>query len=156
MPIKYTEQDRADALDILEANLNDIALTSRQTKIPERTLREWRRLHRVQSLLPPDPPSAAAEALTQFHERFPTQRAALEYVRDQFIMELITFADDLPYIMQMAAPYHRLLIFMHIVDRFDKIKSLIPAYEPPIRLDSGGSTHPDDEYGPMNEDSDEA
>jgi transposase-like protein len=64
----YTEEDREEALELLGYNRNNIALTSTQTGIPERTLREWRRKQRNSVSLPPDPspesPTGSAEMRT--------------------------------------------------------------------------------------------
>ena len=53
----YTEQNREEALELLRYNHNNVALTSTQTGIPERPLREWRRKQRIENRLPPNPSS---------------------------------------------------------------------------------------------------
>jgi hypothetical protein len=120
---QYTELERRDALDILAINQNNIALTSYQTGIPQRTLRDWQRVQYMEMAPPPLTPSAAAE---QFKQRFPDKNDAVEYIVTQCLAELTAFADELPEIMRMAAPYHQVLTFIHIIDRLDKLRTLLP------------------------------
>lgn len=142
MSRQYTELERRDAMDILAINQNNIALTSYQTGIPQRTLRDWQRVQYIEQSPPPLTPSAAAE---QFKQRFPDKNDAVEYIVNQCLAELTAFADELPEIMRMAAPYHQVLTFIHIIDRLDKLRTLMP----PTRVESvdkDGSTHNTPDY----------
>ena len=134
----YTEDDREEALELLGYNRNNIALTSTQTGIPERTLREWRRKHRNNISLPPDPsPAAAAMPVGDSAE-------ALQFVYDQLVQELTRLAASLPEILASAPPYHQLLAITHIIDRVEKLQQIIPQPVQTLRVeyvDPDGSTH---------------
>lgn len=55
MPRKYTDQQKIDALQHLADNYGNVTLTAIQTGIPERTLRDWKRRRKFETLkdLPP-------------------------------------------------------------------------------------------------------
>jgi transposase-like protein len=145
VPHRYTDEQRLEALDLLDVNRNNVALTSIQTGIPERTLREWRRQDRIQRHLPPDPlPAAAAEA---FEREFTETSEAIQWIQDRFIQELVKLTQTLPEILSTASPYHQLLTLMHMIDRIEKLQTLVPQSDnhPSIRLefvDPDGSIHP--------------
>ncbi len=148
MSRQYTDEERVEALALLRCNRSNVALTSKQTRIPERTLREWRRLQRVQNGLPPDPLPAAAAA--DMARQFAESSEAVEYVRDQFLNLLVDLTDSLPEILSAASPYHQLLTVMQMIDRIEKLQMLVPlsTREPSIRIqfvDADGTTH-DDPY----------
>lgn len=50
---RYTDEERASILAVLEVNGNNFDLTARQTKVPEQTLRRWRRQAHLNKLVPP-------------------------------------------------------------------------------------------------------
>ncbi|MBZ0303023.1 MAG: hypothetical protein K8J31_24975 [Anaerolineae bacterium] len=138
MSKQYVDEERIEALAQLRINRNNVALTSRQTGVPERTLREWRRLQRLEHGLPPNPPSAAAAAVIADHvARFSEPSEALQHVYDQFLQELVTIADTLPDILSTAPPYHQLLALMNMIDRIEKLQMLVPqtASQQTIRLE---------------------
>lgn len=155
MPRTYSEDDRQEALELLGYNRNNITLTSAQTGIPERTLREWRRKQRIErSLLPPDPPSAAAAE--------PTGNAieALEFVYNQIIEESSRIAASLPEILAAAPPYHQVLAFAQLIDRLPKLHSIINQSSPPQAfrvefVDADGTTHDSPFWKRKGEDADD-
>lgn len=136
----YTEEQRAEALALLRYNRSNVALTSQQTGIPERTLREWRRLQRIENVLPPAKElSAAAKNIEDAPE-------ALEYVYKKFLKELVAIADSLPELVRTAPPYHQLLTMMKLLDRLELLHMLTTGtIDPTIQVefvDMDGSTHP--------------
>lgn len=121
----YSDQDREEALDLLTINRNNIALTSIQTHIPERTLREWRRKQRLKApTLPPYPPPAAAA------DRFDSIPEALNHVHSRILEQLVELADSLPEILATAPPYHQLLALTQLIDRVEKLQALVPRLVP--------------------------
>ena len=74
MSRRYTLQQKADALDHLQASGGNIALTHLQTGVPERTLRFWRRQLWLDSHLPlpPPPPSGGSNKNCRNSKNMPT------------------------------------------------------------------------------------
>lgn len=135
----YTPEEKAYALTEIRLSRNNIALVSARTGIPERTLREWRRLQRIENGLPPDPtPAAAANQFAETSE-------AIQHVYDQFVAELVNISDTLPEILSTASPYNQLMTLMRMIDRLEKLQMMVP---PPPRqtirieyVDPDGSVH---------------
>jgi transposase-like protein len=53
MSRRYTDEEKAEALEKLDANVGNITLTAIQTGIPVRTLHHWKRQQRIQLLMHP-------------------------------------------------------------------------------------------------------
>jgi len=124
MSYRYPPQHKAAVLAQLQANHSNVILTSIQTGIPERTIRDWRRKAYLQNqlpVLPPHTPSAAA-ATPEFEE----ESQALQYVRRQIVQEVANMAATLKDTLDTAAPYHRILALSQLLDRLIKLDILIP------------------------------
>lgn len=50
---RYTDEERASILAVLEVNGNNFDLTARQTKVPEQTIRRWTKEAHLNKLVPP-------------------------------------------------------------------------------------------------------
>ncbi len=80
---------------------------------------------------------------------------ALKYVRDQIAQETVGMAHTLHEILNHTSPYHRVLSFSLLLDRVDKLESLIAKTSPQqtIRVefaDADGTTHPTPYWERMN------
>lgn len=144
----YTDEQRIDALALLYHNRYNIALTSRQTGIPERTLREWRRLQRHDHCEPPmmNIIKAAEQAV-----RFENPGDALNHVYSVFLQELAQAADKLPQLLYGQSPLQQLQTMMKIIDRLELLKMLISdtPVEQIVRIeyvDPDGSVHANPYY----------
>ena len=122
----YPPERKAAVLQQLQANHNNVALTSIQTGVPERTIRDWRRKHWLEKALPPQgTPAAAAKPALDYGE----ETEALKFVRQQIIQEVVSVASNLADTLNTTAPYHRILALTQLLDRLIKLDAYIPETE---------------------------
>jgi transposase-like protein len=119
MSRRYTPQQKETALQRLAANFGNIAITSLQTGIPERTLRDWqqkRQLEQVQN--PPLPPKIS---------RRQQQPDTNEYqlLRDIIMEHLFQLVENLS--LDPATAYLRAAALSRLIDRVIKLEKHIPS-----------------------------
>jgi transposase-like protein len=130
MTRRYTPEEKAEALALLQANRGNIALTHVQTTVPERTLRHWRRQQWLKQqaqlpLPPPTPPRQQQEDLPEFED----DATALKFLREQIIQELLQVAVSLKDSFSVTTPYQRVLVLSQLLDRLIKLDNYIPRTE---------------------------
>ncbi|MBI5666476.1 MAG: hypothetical protein HZC41_00590 [Chloroflexi bacterium] len=139
MPKKYSPETRAAALAALQANNNDILLTSLQTGVSSRTLYDWRRqLWLQQSVLQPqcpvlpqqNPPLSPADDQAETVPEFENDLDALAFLRRQIMRELVTLSAELQRGMASSSPYQRVLALSQLLDRLMKLDEHLQPYLP--------------------------
>lgn len=125
MSKRYSPEHKALVLQKWEANGGDIALTSVQTGIPERTLRQWRQQHQRQ--LPP-PQISERRQLPEFENDL----AALDFMRRQILDELLALSGDLQGNFGVTTPYQRIQILSRLLDRLMTLDEHLKPYRPHI------------------------
>ncbi|MBC8170324.1 MAG: hypothetical protein H7X77_01570 [Anaerolineae bacterium] len=130
----YTDDQREDILICLWDNFDDIPLTSHQTGVPQRTLREWRAAYLAANpdFQPPgaptfaDPPknisAAAAANAAEVADQFILLREKLMQQIFTLVSEVSDKAGDASF---------RAIAIARLLDRVHKLDTLIPALRPP-------------------------
>lgn len=132
MSKRYTPAEKAEALDQLRINGGNIAYTSTQTGIPERTLRHWRqeewRKNAQESLpLPPHPPRRRQQLPYIDVETGSTE--VLLALRQQIINHIIQAAPTLIDGLNTTSPYHRVLAVSQLIEHLRWLDAYIPRAE---------------------------
>jgi transposase-like protein len=129
MPRHYSPKEKADALVRLAENHGSIIMTAHQLGINERTLRTWRRKAWLQEILPnpPHPPPAGWQPAE--HPPFQDNMAAVNFLRQQILDELLTMAQQLHLDFTVATPYQRLILIPQLLDRLMKLDQHLKPYQ---------------------------
>ncbi len=131
MPRKFSPETRAAALAALQANDNDILLTSLQTGISSRTLYDWRRQHWLQqTVLQPQSPLSPQQNPPPPIPDFDSDLDALAFLRRQIMRELVTLGDELQRGRTLSSPYQRVLALSQLLDRLMKLDEHLQPYQP--------------------------
>jgi hypothetical protein len=130
MSKRYTDDERAQALERLDANRGDFHLTSAETGISVGTLRQWkRRSHKN------------AEQIVEESLKY------LKYLQEQLIDNAVKLAESLEAATVDAPLNHRAAALGQLIDRIIKLAERIPQAvqrEQVIRIeyrDPDGSIH---------------
>ena len=154
MSRRYSPETKIAALERLHMCNGNIARASFETGIPERTLHTWRRQAwlEYQRRRPPTPPLPPLED-TPEQKRLEADFNALRSVRDQIMQEISNLAPSVTAGLELASPYHRVLILSQLLDRLLKLDSRIPPDVPSAwqgvlfaYQDSDGSIHTTPEH----------
>ena len=154
MPFKYTPDQHAAAMVVLERNRGDIRATAHQTGIPDRTLRAWR--GSILPYLPPPPPLSRQN--TAELPAFENDLDTLAFIRQNILAELSRLSASLQHDSGFSTPYQRALVLSQLMDKLLKLdvhlKPYVPQEPQKIRIefvDEQGNVHdklpgdPDDE-----------
>jgi len=145
VPRRYYSPDyKTVVLRLLDAYDGDVALTSLETGIPERTLRAWRIKHHARSIAPGHlPPSSNRR---QFR-RIPLVDAPsppadppeneLLALRQHLMRDALTLAASVEADLTRAPLAHRVVALSHLVDRIMKLDARLPRprHESVIRIE---------------------
>jgi hypothetical protein len=112
MARRYTKSRKDEILTYLDENAGDVALTSLQMAVPERTLREWKRLrnltvaaaetNRRRQIQPSDsPPSAAVSA------------ASYESLNNLLMQNAFKIAESLTHGLDDSPVHQRMMALAH-------------------------------------------
>ncbi len=127
MARRYSKSHKAETLQRLDENAGDVALTSLQSGVPERTLREWRRLRALNLAAaaetewrqareqPSQPPPSATDSAASFE----TLNVLLMDEAFKLAGSLATGWDDSPTHLRMMA-------LAHLIDRILKLNAILP------------------------------
>ena len=127
MAKRYTDDERAQALERLEANRGDFHLTSAELGISVRALRQWKRLYQK-----------TTEQVVE---------DSLKYLQEQLIDNAVKLAESLEAATVDAPLNHRAAALGQLIDRIIKLAERIPQAvqrEQVIRIeyrDPDGSIH---------------
>ncbi len=94
MSRRYTPKQKADALQHLDDNYGNVPLTALQTSIPERTLRDWKRLRKLETLKQLPPKKVAQRQQQKEYEEEDTT-AAYTRIRAHLMQHINTLLDTL-------------------------------------------------------------
>lgn len=152
MPPRYTPQYKAAVLQKLRDNYGDVARTSLQMGIPERTLYAWKRelqqLQQQQSPLPqqytadPNPIGIMAPiaqpitsdksgtTVTPTYTSFTDEGEAFHYLRGRLLDELFKIVASLDDSYILMPPHQRALLVSQLIDRLVKLDAYIPRVVP--------------------------
>jgi transposase-like protein len=152
MSPRYNAQSKAEILAQLRANFGDVARTSRQMGVPERTLYAWKRqlqqLQQQQSPLPqhytadPNPSSVMASntrlttsdksgtTVTPTYTSFTDEGEAFHYLRGRLLYELFKIVASLDDSYTLMPPHQRALLVSQLIDRLVKLDAYIPRVVP--------------------------
>ena len=125
MSRRYTPEEKANALVHLQMT-GDIAFTSKQLGIPERTLFDWRR--DWYAINPP--PQSSPPRLQQ--PEFENDLQALAYLRKQIMAELIELAGSYQKGAMFTSPTQRIHLLSQLLDRLMKLDQHLKPYKPPV------------------------
>lgn len=153
MTRQYSLEQKAAALTLLNQNKGNIPLTALQARIPERTLRAWRRESRLPSEFAtvlskplevenhPDSAAAVTPLPRQPPEILPHRLPnddleALETMRRQILDGLVSTSDDWREVFAFMSPYQRAQVAVMLLDRLMKLDEHLKPYRPksPVRL----------------------
>ncbi len=116
---RYTSAEKKAALDCLRRNGGNVAQTSTETGVPERTLYSWRRKEMQRP--PVAPPAIPADLdLDDADALIQLRRQIMAYVAD-LGPSLVTGLD-------LLTPYQRALTVRQLLEQLSLIDSLIPAH----------------------------
>jgi len=148
MPPRCTPQRKAEVLAKLQANFGDVARTSLQMGIPERTLYTWKRqlqqlqqqqsplpqhytAHDPSPLLPPHPSHNGQPAQsTRTYTSFTDEGQAFHYLRGRLLDELFKIVASLDDSYTLLPPHQRALLVSQLIDRLVKLDAYIPRVVP--------------------------
>ena len=123
----YSPAEKAAALEQLERNAGNIALTAAQLGISDRTLYSWRQKLWLQQLLlrqnsspPPQSPIPT----------FPDDLTRMDYIRTQIMDELVRVADTLKEMPAATTPNQRALVLSHLLDKVMLLDAHLKPYRP--------------------------
>ena len=127
MSRRYTSDEKAVVLSLLQSSGYNIVVTSLQTGIPERTLRYWRRQQNLAKVLPlpPHTPSAAAAAIS---EDFPDAER-FKLLRRQILDHISTLTASLTNGLDTASPFHRVLALSQLFEHLKRLEVYMPRDE---------------------------
>jgi hypothetical protein len=123
---RYTRSQKAEILKHLDDNVGDVVLTSLQSGIPERTLRDWKR---TRSLRPAaaenhrqrrhehgneSPPSAAESAVT------------FEILNNLLVDKAFKIAGSLTQGLEDSPVHQRAIALAHLIDRILRLNATLP------------------------------
>lgn len=135
MSKRYTNQQKADALQQLDDNDGNVMLTAIQTDIPKRTLYEWKRQRKLQAIKDGQP---ASGTLQHKKSAVPPQQSAAntdqpdddedpylrEYttIRKRLMDHIFTMTDSL--IDDPETAHVRIIALSRLLDRVIKLEAL--------------------------------
>jgi hypothetical protein len=117
---------KANALVHLHLNGDDVKFTSEQLGIPERTLFDWRRDWYAEN---PPPQHAARGSL---RSEFADDYAAVAYVRQQLMAELLNMADAFRDGTILMNTSQRIQLLPRLLDRLMKLDQHLKPYKPQV------------------------
>jgi len=136
---RYTEEEKAMALQTLANNLGSIAITSIQTGIPERTLFNWRRKQRLEQqaqagflrqhpTLPPQPlPQESSENNRETDEK-DEEIHEFQRLRDQLMEHIFTLSQMIS--IDPDTAYLKAAAISRLLDRVLKLEAHMPQKDP--------------------------
>jgi hypothetical protein len=118
----YTDHQRETILDRLAANMGNIALTSIQTGVSERTIARWRQKYRPAMTTKTTIPPAidAVPTITLAND------AALLRLRDQLVQHAFALSDSFEEGIANATLSQRAAALSQIIDRIVKLAAFLP------------------------------
>lgn len=132
MSRRYALDHKALVLAILQKNGGDVQLTSQQTGVPARTLRDWRRQSLgvpPPSIFPPPPPhspSPLVEEEQAGEEEQPDPRDQFFQLRELMMREALTLATSLASDMAHTPVSQRASALTRLVDRILRLDDVLP------------------------------
>lgn len=134
MSRRYTDDEKTQALERLEANLGNITLTAIQTNIPVRTLRDWKRenaaLVAANTLPDADSPSDLLPPSEILRRR---RRETGEYTRIREILMDHLFDLTETLLDDPATAHQRMTALSRLLDRVIKLESLVDREQDNLR-----------------------
>lgn len=122
MTPRYTPEQKTLALETLRDTGGDINQTHIKTGIPTRTLYNWR--HELwQSWRRQTPSPNSPKPLPEFEDDL----AALDFIREQIMAELLNIANNFQSEMAFTTPTQRVLLISQLMDRFMKLDEYLNA-----------------------------
>jgi transposase-like protein len=118
----YTPEEKANALIHLHMHGDNIAYTSHELGIPQRTLREWRGKWYAENPPPQSPPRQTQRS------DFADDLEALAYVRKQLMYEIVDMADTFREGMKYTSPSQRFYLMSQLLDRLMKLDQHLKPY----------------------------
>jgi len=123
MPPRHTPEQKTVALETLRDTGGDINQTHLKTGIPHRTLYNWR--HELwQSWRRQTPSPTSPKPLPEFEDNL----AALDFIREQLMAELLNIANNFQAEMAYMPPAQRVMLISQLMDRFLKLDEYINAH----------------------------
>ncbi len=127
MPKRYSDEEKAEALRLLSANRYDVARTSLEIGIPERTLHRWRRNEQLDKrFMAADPPPMAAAIKDDDNDSDEDPGVILSQIHRRMLDDIVKLSGTIERDLETASPYQRLQALVMLIDRLDKIDRLIP------------------------------
>ena len=123
MPFKYTPDQHAAAMVVLERNHGDVQQTSVQTGISVRTLYDWQRS--MQAWLQHNPPAVQNTAEVP---AFESDLDALAFIRQNILGELSRLSASLKHDAGFSTPYQRALVLSQLMDKLLKLDLHLKPY----------------------------
>jgi transposase-like protein len=114
MSKSYSPEYKQMACQLLQTNGGNVDLTSRQTGIPPRTLREWRQRHAHQ------PPQQDTRRRQNVEEQ-------LHFLRERMMEQAIALAMTLSSETDPSLLSQRIIALTRLVDRLMKLDIAVPA-----------------------------
>jgi transposase-like protein len=133
MSRRYSQEFKAAAVEQLRANHGNTLVTARQTGVPERTLRDWKREILLSPPPLPVPPVVEQNPASQPPE-FDDPAEALRYVRDRIVRELVNLSTNLSDSHGLTTPYQRTLMLAQLTDRLMMLNSQPGMINEPIEV----------------------
>ena len=124
----YSQDDKDRALELLIANRGDVAITSVQTGIAERTLYRWQKASGIlPSPLPPLPP---IEGYTSNNSMSADRVTALRDIQQEMLAEAKTLVHSLNEAIADAPLNQRVAALAQLIDRIMKLDLELPSDDP--------------------------
>ncbi len=116
----YTPEHKAAALLVLERNHNNFARTSHETGIPQRTLRDWRRIS------PVDPPPQTAIRRRQSEQpKFSSHNEALRHLRERVMDEALRLMETLEFDTEYLEPHQRATTLNRLLEQVIRLEQYL-------------------------------
>ncbi len=110
----YSPEYKRIACQLLQTNGGSVALTSRQTGIPPRTLREWRQHH-------------AQPAPQENTRRRQPLEEQVQLLQERMMEQAVTLANNLASETDAVSLNQRIIALTRLVDRLMKLADMYPA-----------------------------